>query len=144
VATYSPDELEQRYHDILLFQALQTSLDKSWPAFATASSKEFEHLKEYARQVIDSKFKAKLKRAVAEIDTLKAHDLNVFETPDFSARHVSHYAENRYGIHLKSTNEYGLYGFFVADDGKIFESYYRSDAEFIKEEVLHSGLKLDD
>jgi hypothetical protein len=139
-----PIEIEQRYHDILLFQALQTSLDKSWPAFAVASGKEFEHLKEYARQIIDSKFKEKLKRVVAEIYMLKAHDLNVFETPEFNARHISHYAENRYGIHLKSTDEYGLYGFFVADDGKIFESYYRSDAEFTKVEVLHSGLDLGD
>jgi len=43
----SHEEIEQRYHDILIFQALQTKLEDNWPAFVTTTDKELEHLQEY-------------------------------------------------------------------------------------------------
>jgi len=46
------------------------------------------------------------------------------------------YADVRCGIHLKQTNEYGVYSFFVHDDGKISTSYNRSDPSFGNEEAL--------
>jgi hypothetical protein len=43
----------------------------------------------------------------------------------------------RYGIHLKQTDEYGVYSFFVHDDGKISSRYARSDATFENETGLY-------
>ena len=42
----------------------------------------------------------------------------------------------RYGIHIKSTNEFGIYSFFVFDDGRIHHSHYRSDPLFQLEQPL--------
>jgi hypothetical protein len=140
---YSSEELEQRYHDILLFQALQVFLgDCHWPKWVIANNKKLEHLKEYVQKVIDSKFQKRLEQAM---DAGRQRQESTFETQEFKVVHVPSFFpyENAYGIHLKSTNEYGLYGFSfvyssVDDDGgsKFFEEYYRSDAEFVKQEIL--------
>ena len=114
--------------------------------FTTTSDKELEHLQEYARRIIDTKFKHQLKRAMAEFRTFQKYapdNLGIIETPEFTIRRVSQYAEIRYGIQLKATNEFGLYGVFVADDGKEFENYYRSDEEFKLEKILDAGLTID-
>jgi hypothetical protein len=47
------------------------------------------------------------------------------------------YADVRYGIHLKQTDEYGVYSFFVHDDGKVSSRYARSDATFENETGLY-------
>lgn len=136
------DEIEGRYSDILMFQALQSELEKDWPSFANTSEKEVEHLKEYVRNVIDTQFKQKLKNAISEFYSLrqKQPDLHSLDTTEFFIKYVHDFAENRYGIHLKSSNEFGLYSFFVFDDGKIHESYYRSDENFQKTEILRDIL----
>lgn len=140
---YSSEELEQRYHDILLFQALQVFLGEyRWPKWSVANNKELEHLKEYVQKVIDSKFQKRLEQANY---VGRQRQEIIFETPEFRVVRVPSFFpyENAYGIHLKSTNEYGLYGFSVDyssvdDDGdiKFFEQYYRSDAGFVKQEIL--------
>jgi hypothetical protein len=62
------------------------------------------------------------------------HGEKLFETAHLSAFHVDHAAERRVGFYFKDLDEYGLYGIF-SDDG-VFESYYRTDLTFRKEEVL--------
>jgi hypothetical protein len=47
------------------------------------------------------------------------------------------HADVRYGIHLKDTNEYGVYSFFVHDDSKTSTNYSRSDASFGNERALY-------
>jgi hypothetical protein len=69
-------------------------------------------------------------------DKADAFDITSYETSTLSLRRVDHIAEVRYGVHFKDTNEFGLYGAFYADDGKVFRSYYRSDANFEKQEYL--------
>src|SRR6516225_7332327 len=54
----------------------------------------------------------------------------IYETNVFAAHYVHHFAENRYGFHFKDTDEFGLYGFFLADNGKMYQHYYRSDQSF--------------
>src|SRR3974377_981870 len=44
--------------------------------------------------------------------------------------------EAEYGIHCKKLNEYGIYSFFIADDGKTFYSYKRTDEAFAKDHAL--------
>jgi hypothetical protein len=60
----------------------------------------------------------------------------LFETAHLSSFHVDHSAETRVGFYSKDTEEFGLYGFFAGNDDDTFESYYRSDRTFKKEEML--------
>jgi hypothetical protein len=62
------------------------------------------------------------------------HGEKLFETAHLAAYYVDHAAESRVGFYFKDLDEYGLYGLF-AHDGE-FESYYRTDLTFQKEEVL--------
>ena len=41
-------------------------MTEGWPSFSTTSDKELEHLKEYARRIVDTKFKCKLKEAISD------------------------------------------------------------------------------
>ena len=59
-----------------------------------------------------------------------------FENDFYSIRYLSHYAEDRYGIHLKHTNEFGIYSLYVYDDGRASHSFYRSDSAFQLEQCL--------
>jgi hypothetical protein len=64
------------------------------------------------------------------------HGERVFETAHLSAFHVNHFAESRVGFYFKDLDEYGLYGFFAGNGDEFFESYYRTDRTFQKEEML--------
>lgn len=60
----------------------------------------------------------------------------IFETAHMVAYHVDHFAETRVGFHFKDLEEFGLYGGFAGNDDDFFESYYRSDSTFQKEDRL--------
>lgn len=60
----------------------------------------------------------------------------LFETAHLQAFHVKHHAEYRVGFYFKDLNEYGLYGSFTGNDDDHYESYYRTDSTFQKEEQL--------
>jgi hypothetical protein len=61
----------------------------------------------------------------------------IYESPLFTVRPVSHFADVRYGVHFKDTDEYGLYTIFLDDSGeKTYEFVFRSDDTFQKEIVL--------
>jgi hypothetical protein len=60
----------------------------------------------------------------------------LFETAHLSAFHVDHFAESRVGFYFKDLDEYGLFGFFAGNGDEFFESYYRTDRTFQKEEML--------
>ena len=134
------DEIEQRYRDIAMFQAVMIASTKSWKWFRATDAKELEHLNGYVKRVHDTKFRLRLEQAVREHyiwEGGKEADPDApYQSQDFSVCRVDHYAENRYGVEDKKTRQFGLYGFFIADDGRIFNSYYRSDAAFEREEHL--------
>jgi hypothetical protein len=65
----------------------------------------------------------------------------LFETAHLSAFKVDHFAEFRVGFHFKDINEFGMYGHFAGDADDFYESYYRTDQSFQKEERL---VTLDD
>jgi hypothetical protein len=57
------------------------------------------------------------------------------------AYNVDHFAETRVGFYFKDLNEYRMYGFFAGNGDETFESYYRTDSTFKKEEtLLHDDL----
>jgi hypothetical protein len=60
----------------------------------------------------------------------------IFENAHMIAYGVRHVAEFRIGFYFKDLNEYGLYGFFAGNGDETFESYYRTDSTFKKEEML--------
>ena len=64
-----------------------------------------------------------------------------FETAHMSAFKVDHFAEFRMGFYFKDLEEFGLYGHFAGNGDKNYESYYRTDRDFKKEERL---VTLDD
>lgn len=45
--------------------------------------------------------------------------------------------ENETGVTFKKTDEFGVYAFFVHDNGRAFETYYRSDRQFQTREALN-------
>jgi hypothetical protein len=65
----------------------------------------------------------------------------IFENAHMKAFKVGHVPEFRVGFYFKDLNEYGLYGFFAGNGDETFESYYRTDSTFTKEEMLlHNDL----
>jgi hypothetical protein len=142
LGTNSRDEIERHYSNIIRFQALQSAIDEYWPTTGATSDKELKHLESYTLRFKDTLFKARMENALSEFrayrlgkgDSAGPHR---YETTALAIRHVAHFAEVRYGVHFKDTGEFGLYGFFVADDGnKAFTSFYRSNAEFTEETML--------
>lgn len=44
--------------------------------------------------------------------------------------------ESRYGVHLKKTNEYGVVAEIMKENGKVFRSFFRSDALYGKDSEI--------
>jgi hypothetical protein len=123
-----------------MFQAVMIASTKSWKLFRATDAQELEHLKKYAKRVHDTKLRLRLEQAVREHRIWQggkeADADDYYQSQDFSISPVWHFAEDRFGIEDKKTHEFGLYGFFIADDGRIFHSYYRSNAAFEREDHL--------
>jgi len=134
----SDDDLAAHYSEITRFVALQAATNENWKFFRPTSNDELEHLEKYLKRITDTKFKLRLQRAIQDFYVWRSggQQTDAFEYRTHSVHQVPHVAENRYGIHLKDTNEYGLYGFFVYDDGKVSHHYYRSDPSFGLEKWL--------
>ncbi len=149
---HSYDEVERHYTDIVRFEALQAVLDENWPTTDAISEKELEHLERYVQQLKDTLFKGRLEAAIREFrayQRAKSAGLpeHIYETETFTVHHVKHFAEIRYGVHFKDTDEFGLYGFFVTDSGetdsgKIITGFYRSNADFTAEIFLDDALSI--
>jgi hypothetical protein len=134
------DEIERHYTDIIEFQALQIAVDDNWSDIhPPTNDAELAHLEKYVLRFKDLQFKNRLKDAIREFRICQANGARepFYETAVFRVRPVSHFAETRYGVHFKDTDEFGLYTVFN-DDGrdKTYISFYRSDATFEKETML--------
>lgn len=142
--------LETAYCDIANFQAILIAAEPHWKYFSVADAKEAEHLAGYVRQVHDTKLQLDIERAVGEYHRAGTQRGDVYETRDYRVQNVEHFAENRLGVHVKASNEFGLYGFFIFDetepDGspKIHYSYYRSDPSFQSEGGLDYSCSVAD
>ena len=146
------EDLAARFVDITRFQAIACATywkdSTAWFGGPTSDS-DLEHLANYVDRIKDTKFALRLERAVddyrfwcegkggyplhwdspIEERTLDYH--NVVVQP------IESLGENRYGVHFKDTNEYGIYGSYVFEDRpRVMHSYYRSNAAFQNERLL--------
>jgi len=138
----SQDQIEENYLDIVRWQSLQIAGDPAWKYVAKPTSDaDAEHAVTYAKRLKDTRFKKRLEETMrlywfSRNDTESLNLDNDF----FSVRYVSHVAERRYGIHLKDTDEFGLFSVFYGDD-RNFESYYRSSPDFSEEISLDATVE---
>jgi hypothetical protein len=61
----------------------------------------------------------------------------LFENADMIAYRLKHFAEYRVGFYFKDLDEHGIYSLFVGNEDDEYESYYRTDRTFEKEEWLY-------
>ena len=136
------DELSDAYLDISKFMALTRILEgrSGRPIFPDDDDDIF---KRSMQELKDQTFKTALKSAVdryylaRRMAEAAGSDLGNYEDQQIAVRHLPSYADIKYGIHLKQTDEYGIYSFFVHDDGKISNFYSRSDQSFGSETALY-------
>jgi hypothetical protein len=138
----SDDELVDIYLDISKMIMLPRLSDTTRSSFELFADEEFKVLLKTVRRCKDRAFKKRIQGAVDryyalrrvidrhgsreardQICSLEEADLEVFRLPNTSP-------ENELGIVFKKTNECGIYGTFHHDDGKLSESFYRSDSAF--------------
>ena len=150
LGTNSYDDVERQYTDIIRFQALQAALDENWrtaingrwPFTGVTSDKELEHLDSYAMRFKDTLFRTRMEEALHEFNACRwgkgeSAGAGKYDTTLLTIRPVAHFAEIRYGVHFKDTDEFGLYGVFLADDrDKPLTGFYRSNAGFTEETIL--------
>jgi hypothetical protein len=139
LSIYSRDEIEEKYLDIVRWQSLQIAGDPAWKyADKPTSESDLAYLPEYTKRLKDSRFKKRLEETMRLYWFSRrgeaGHEL---DNDLFSVKHVYHLVESRYGIHLKDTNEFGLFSAFY-DRDRDFESYYRSSADFTEEKWLEA------
>lgn len=153
-------EIERLYKDALMLQILKQGLtdfgfkfDAERVRTAARGIKEARgkrysdfndmHFNGYTKQYKDTVLLSRIVRAVKEFDAFKSHcfesqknskDRSVYRGSFFEIRRIEHFAELRYGINFTHTNEYAIFGKFFDDD--IYLSFFRSDANFEKEEPL--------
>lgn len=137
VSSVNDDELEARYKDLVIFASLSTIAVKAWKDAKyfvhTTSEQELAHLSKYVGRIEDTKLRLRLERAM---ECRTSHSYEAFENDFYSIRYLHHFAEDRYGIHLKYTNEFGIYSSYVFDDGRVSHRFYRSDSAFQLEQSL--------
>lgn len=136
-------ELERRYQDIVTFVALSVTADATWKEAASRgfvhwlSDDELAHLSKYVQRIEDTKLRLRIDQAVETYYAWRNEQTGLLDNDFYSVRPLHHFAENRYGIHLKRTGEFAIYSFFMFDDGRTSYSYYRSDPTFEQEQRLH-------
>lgn len=134
---YSVEEIEERYLDIVRWQSLQIADDPCWAHIEKPTSDDdLAYLTEYMSRLKDTRFKKRLQFVMKMYWVSRNFDdHSILETKEFSIGPVSSVIDSRYGIHLKDTNEFGLYTAFY-DTDRTYEGYYRSSADFTLERVL--------
>jgi hypothetical protein len=151
LSAYSLEDIEDHYLNLVKFHALKCVLDEGWRLRGAATSdRDLEHLKKYVQKIKDTKFRQRL---VAAVDEFYLHGFDNrldhapgepdYKTKALAVYRVHHFAEIRYGVHFKDTDEFGLYGSFHGDDDREYRGYYRSDHTF-KAEIYLDHLHFDE
>ena len=135
------DELEEHYCDLVMFAALSVIADKAWNAAGqtfvrTTSDQELAHLAEYVQRIEDTKLWLRIEQAVVYSRLAQREEVKTLNNDHCAIVKLPHFAEIRYGVHLKRTNEFGIYSSFY-DEGQFLDSFYRTDPTFKMEEPLH-------
>ncbi|WP_334543834.1 hypothetical protein [Rhizobium leguminosarum] len=146
---WSEDDLVDRYLDISHWLALSFRKkhgDKVPPLFDDADQKVMERVVWAER---DRKLRKRIEAAM-ELHRMFSttmdrygqeqyrHGAVAFETADTSIQHgcMEYSPEIEYWLTFRDPEEYGVYSFFVHDDGRISRSYYQANADFSRKVVL--------
>lgn len=145
-AGWSTEDLETRFRDLAFWFALQPRFQPLWTRRLQLDQEDRQHALKYAQQIDDGILEYRLKEAYAEyLFALPEHEDVTW--PLETMRHrivgVPHIAEDRIGVFIKDTGEYGMVSIFYGDE-KTFVSYMRSDANFLDEIELHDGAHVSD
>ncbi len=136
------EELSDAYLDISKFLIATRIRDgvSRQPVFPNNDQKTFRRC---MQELKDQTFTTALKNAIDShhlarrvAEQLGSH-IGDYEDQQIGVFRLPSYADVRYGIHLKRTDEYGVYSFFVHDSGKVSSRYTRSDASFENETTLY-------
>ena len=148
---FPPEDIEQTYIDIVQFKALGNSL--KWWYDITDFENEEDHLGRYVQRIEDTILQQKLHLAIGQYYDSRNNENDshlekdaygkIFDCSWFALHRLSHKMENRYGIYFKDTDNYGIYSSFIYDNGRMSESYYRSDQSFVLEEPLDALLEIN-
>ena len=134
------DYVEERYLDIVRWQSLQKAGEPAWRFVSNPTSDDdLQYLDGYTKRLKDTRFRKRLEETMRLYWFARRGDSLEVDNDFFSVRYVHNFAEKRYGIHLKDTNEFGLFSTF--DDGDFHhESYYCSNADFSEETILDASV----
>lgn len=144
----SDDEIVERYLEISKMILLPRLLDMDDSSIRLFTEGEFDILRKSVRRCKDRAFKGHivqavdryhaLQRAIDRFGSKEAREqMNPLDESDVEVFLLPYNGlENELGIAFKHTGEFGVYGTFQHDDGKIFKSYYRSDNVFQKRDYL--------
>lgn len=144
----SDDELVERYLELSKMILLPRLLDTDHSPIRLFTEEEFDILRKTARRCKDRAFKHHivqavdryyaLQRAIDRFGSKEAREqMNPLDDSDVEVFRLPYNGpENELGIAFKHTGEFGVYGTFHHDDGKISKSYYRSDKAFQKRDYL--------
>lgn len=133
---YSYEEVEEKYLDIVRWQSVQIADNPAWKYRPKPTSDaDAEHIVEYTKRLNDTRFKRRLQETMRLYWFARPDAGGAVDNDFFAVRPVHHFAENRYGIHFKDTNEFGVFSVFH-DTDRDFESYYRSSPDFTEAHSL--------
>lgn len=144
VSMYDNAELEKHYHNSWIFVALSVLGDDNWKDAAkrgfvnTTSEEELTHLTRYVQRIEDTKFEYRIQKAIYDYHLARKEFGANLNNGVYEIVYMPHFDETLYGVHLKVTNEYGIYSHFVFDDGRSSQSCYRSNSTFELEQPLDS------
>jgi len=142
----STEELETYFRDLAFWFELQPRFQPRWTRRLKLDQKDREHAQKYAQQIDDGILEYRLKQAHAEYMVAVTANEDVtwpLETVRHRITGVPHVAEDRIGVVIKNTGEYGIVSTFYGDE-KTYVSYLRSDANFRDEISLLDAANVSD
>jgi hypothetical protein len=104
------------------FQALNAAIDENWRrSWPATSNEELTHLRQYVLRIKDTRLKIavehameryyEFKRNIRKPDSfISSKDNVLWDTPQFTIFALPHFAETRYGVHIKKFDEWAIYG----------------------------------
>jgi hypothetical protein len=144
------DQLIERYEDISRYLIIDRLSGSYVSKIRVYDDTEADVLNKEIRRTKDRRLKDQIdegmkryyiwRRAKDEpngLDTPRSYDdaeFEVFGLDGMSGRGFT--PDIQYGVVCKKLNENGVYSFFVADEGKTYYSYYRTDQTFTKDTSL--------
>jgi hypothetical protein len=139
------DKLIETYQDISKLLIIERFYDAYMAKFKIYDDSELKSFENTIQRAKDRRLRNSLENAITRY-YIWSRDRNVGITDNYKDKEYDIFRllnnpngftpEKQYCFVWKSRDEYGLYSFFVDDNGKVYESYDRSDSLFSKRESL--------